>query len=476
MSFIEQFQKYDFPNLDWTRLPKPPITSFDKQKYGCESKESNSKFLSRLVMAGFEEKLSKGIIPKDKTDEYIKRCKTELDTFEELHFTDYMLLVWKVIEKAKELGVFIDYGRGSVSGSIVSWLLGISGVDPIRYGLFFSRFLNKARAKSKKINNEVWLDISLILDIDVNLGEGRDKIIEWLKEIYPNRVSKVSNVSTLTGKILVKDVFKTLENANEDDSKKVSDLIERRFGVVQDIEEVHNGVKDDKTGEWKIEPNKEFQEWVSKHKETYDISLKLRNLIRQAASHASGYLISFEDMTEHTPLCLSLDKETKKYHQCSVYTKDYVQCIKLDLETNQIIKNTLNKININLDDVNLEDDPIIYDQFQNGNLLPYGLYQISADCAYKVCNNLKPKNVMELSDVNAIARPGALAWEKSYVQNDAELPHPIFKNALSSTRNLCLYQENMIQMAMDIGFSDVESEMIRRVVGKKKIDASPFFC
>src|SRR5882672_2097598 len=140
MNFYKQFQPYKLPNVGWTRLPKPPITKQDREKYGSNEKESDYKFLSRLVMLGFKEKLQNGKIPKDKTQEYIDRCKMELDTFDELHFTGYMLLVWKVIQKAKELGVFIDFGRGSVSGSAVSWFLGISGCDPIRYNLFFSRF------------------------------------------------------------------------------------------------------------------------------------------------------------------------------------------------------------------------------------------------------------------------------------------------------------------------------------------------
>jgi DNA polymerase-3 subunit alpha len=262
-------------------------------------------------MFGFEEKLKSGQIPKDKSKEYIDRCKMELDTFDELHFTDYMILVWKVVEKAKELGVFIDFGRGSVAGSIVSWFLGISGCDPIRYNLFFSRFLNKARAKSKIIDGDIWTDISLALDIDLNLGEGRDKIVEWLKEIYPNRICKVSNVSTLTGKILIKDTYKTLENASEEQAKFVSDLIERRFGVVQDIEDVYK-------------ENEEFKNWADEHKKTYEIALKLRNLNRQAASHASGYLVSYEELTEHTPLCLDSDKQI-----CSAYTMDNVQNFKI---------------------------------------------------------------------------------------------------------------------------------------------------
>lgn len=466
MNFIEQFEPYSLPTLGWTRLPEPPITNIDREKYGIKS---NSELLAKLTTIGLEEKLKNGIIPKDKIRQYIDRCQMELDTFNELHFTGYMLLVWKVIEKAKELGVFIDFGRGSVAGSIVSWCLGISGCDPIRYNLFFSRFLNKARAKSKKVGGDIWIDISLALDIDINLGDNRDEIVKWLKEIYPNRICKVSNVSTLTGKILIKDVFKVLENAKEDEAKDVADLIERRFGVVADIGDIYTGKKDE-NGRVIIEQNSQFKEWADEHQGTYNIALKLRDLIRQTSSHASGYLVSFDELTEHTPLCLDSDKQIT-----SVYTMDSAQCLKLDLlglETNVIIKNVLDNIpdRIDINKINLEDNPIIYDQFQSGTLLPYGLYQISADCAYKVCNNLKPKNVMELSHVNAIARPTALAYEKPYLENKATCPHPLLEKALNWTNFQPLYQEQTLMCLKAIGFDDVEAEMARRVWAKKKRD------
>ena len=125
-----------------------------------------------------------------------------------------------------------------------------------------------------------------------------------------------------------------------------------------------------------------------------------------------------------------------------------------------------------IEDINpkLENDPTIYGQYQNGVLLPYGLYQISADCAYKALLKIKPKNLDELSDLNSIARPGALSYLDGYVQNINECPHPAFKEILGSTRNYCLYQEQIIQMAMALGFTPEEGELIRRVVGKKLVD------
>lgn len=452
---INQFQPYNLETLGWTRLPNPPITMEDREKAGLSHDATPLQLLRKLCYLGFEEKLLSGKIPKEKHQEYTDRCKLEIDSLEELHFIDYILLVWKTIDKARQLGVFIDYGRGSCASSIVFWLLKITGCDPIKYGLFFSRFISKTRAKSKIINGELWLQTDLIPDADLNLGEGRDEIVAWLKNIYPNRVSKIANISTLTGKILVKDVYKVVDEVNEEEAKSISDLVERRFGTVQDLEDVYR-------------ENSLFKVWADNHPDTYQICLSLKNLNRQYSTHASGYLISNDEITNHSPLFLDSEKEIT----CA-YTMENVQCIKLDLlglDTNRIIKTVLSLTGENVDTINLDNDSIIYNQFQHGNLKRFGLYQISSDCAYRIVNEVKPKNILELSDVNALARPGSLAWVKDYIKGDKKLPHPLFETALKATRNLPLYQETLMQMLMIVGFSADDAETCRKIIGKKQLN------
>lgn len=472
-NFINNFTNYSLPLLGWTRLPKPPITDEDKKSLGLKFDDSNTLLLKKLCDNGFKRKLDSGIIPKEKYKEYIERYNSELNTYIELNFVDYMLLVWKTLQKARELGIFLDFGRGSVSSSMVAWLIGISGYncDPIKYGLYFSRFLSKVRAESKVIDNEIWVKVELCPDIDINLGLGRSSIISWLNEIYPNRICKIATIGTLTGKICIKDVYKTLEEVSEEEACRVSDMIERIFGVVQDIKDVYNGIKDKETGEWKIPPNLEFKEWVDKHPKTYLICLQLQNIIRQTGVHASGYLLSYDELTEHTPLCLDSEKQVM-----SGYIMDDVQCLKLDLlglQTNNIIKSVIEATGENIEKMNLENDPIIYDQFQNDNLLPYGLYQISSDCAYRVCMNLKPKNIMELSHVNSIARPASLRYEKPYLDESSKTPHPLFTKALEFTNFQPLYQEQTLSMVKAIGFDEESAEKFRKTFAKKKTEEIP---
>lgn len=451
--FYSRFTPYSFDNFGMVRLPYVQITDEQKIKVGLTPTASNYNFLTALARVGFKNKN----IPKNKWAIYGERIKRELNIFEELGFTDYVLLVWLVIEKARSLGSFIDFGRGSCAGSAVFWLLGITGVDPIDKNLLLERFVSRVRSKKQLINGQIYLQGDLIADADLNLGSSREEIVEWLKTVYPNRIAKISTRSTLTGKSLIKDVYKAVEEVSEEEAKRVSNMIDRHFGIVEDIEEVYKH-------------NKEFQEWANEHKKTYDIALKLRDLIRQKSSHASGYLISYTDFNGFVPLELNSDDEPMASFDMKDVSNFAVKLDLLGLTTNAIIKKVADNIDEDIAKIDLDNNPLIYDQFQHGKLLPYGLYQISADCAYRVLNQVKPKNVFELSDVNALARPGALSFVDGYVKGNTSCPHPIFEPILKSTRNYCLYQEQMMQMAVALGFTLDESELLRKVVGKKQVD------
>lgn len=456
MNFQKTFSKYQFKNIGFVKLPTPYISLEQREKYGIKDEDSHTQILQKLCNEGFKQKLHSLEIKVENRRAYIDRVKEEIFILEELHFTDYALLIWSIIQKAQELGVFIDFGRGSCVSSCVFWLLGITGCDPVELKLFFSRFVNKSRAKSI-IDDEgnLLLQNDLIADADINLGDGRDEIVAWLKEIYPNRIAKISTVGTYTSKIVLKDCYKVITECSEQEAQNIANFIEKRFGVLDELDETY-----------KINP--EFKKWADNNQDVYNIAIQLTSIVRQTGTHPSGWLIAQDDLMENSPLHLDGEKQTI----CS-YTMEDVQAPKVDLlglSTNQIIKDVLKNIPEKLKDMNLYDDKIIYDQFQYNGLLPYGLYQISAHCAHNVCMKLKPKNVIELSHVNAIARPGALAYEQPYVDDSAECPHELFRKALDWTKFLPLYQEQTIQMAMAIGFTADESEMLRRAIGKKKVD------
>jgi len=453
-NFTKQFKPYIIENYGYIRLPKIDISKEQKDSVGVSESASNFDFLLALTRKGFKQKQSK--IKKEHWKAYGDRVKYEMSIFDELGFIDYILLVWIVCNKADELGVWRDFGRGSVAGSAVCWFLGISGVDPIDKKLFFERFVSKVRAGKKIINGETYLKGDLLADVDLNLGNGREEIVKWLNQIYPNRVSKIINFSTLTTKILLKDVSKIYSEYSEDQAKEVSDLIGSKFGVVQEIEDAYK-------------ENEKFKKWADENKDIVSISQKLSGLLRQTSIHASGYLVSYFELTDIVPLERSKEGDLVSGYDMRQISNFATKLDLLGLTTNGIIKDVLNNIPEKIEEVNLDNDPIIYDQYQNNTLLPYGLYQISAHCAYGVLNKVKPKNIEELSDVNSLARPGSLAYVDSYVKGDAKCLTPLFEPVLKGTRNVVLFQEQLMQLAVVIGFTLDDAEIIRKIVGKKDL-------
>jgi DNA polymerase-3 subunit alpha len=423
MSFPSTFSKYTIENYGYIRLPEIKITDEQRLQYGLTKESSNLDFLKALAREGFKLKSNK--IPKAKYKEYGDRLKYELLILEELGFVDYILLVWQVVNKAREFGTFIDYGRGSVAGCALCWLLQISGVDPIDKSLYFERFVSRARAGTKYINGNLYLKGDLLADVDLNLGDGISKIVEHLNHIYPNRVSKIINFSTFTTKILLKDVYKSLKEVNEFEAKEISDMVEVHFGIAQTINEVK-------------ETNAQFNEWCSKNPDVVQVCEKLSGLLRQTSTHASGHLIGYYPLNDLIPLEITKDGELISSYDMIEVSNFFCKLDLLGLATNKILREVRDVIPEKFDSINLDDNEFIYSKFQNNDLLPYGLYQISADCAYGVLNKIKPRNISELSDVSAIARPGALAYQFGYALNNHPCPHPAFEKILAPTRNYCL--------------------------------------
>ena len=457
MNFASQFTKYEIKNFGLVRLPEIKISDEQKKAVGLDRSASNYSFLRKLTYDGLEKK--RHLFKKERIKEYTDRIEEELALIQDLAFVDYFLLVWMVVNKMLELGAFRDYSRGSCAASLVFYLTDCTGVDPIDKCLLLSRFISQTRARKQVIDGVTYLQGDLMCDVDINMDNNtRDRVVEWLQDLYPARISKIATLSTLSGKALIKDVYKIMEEVSEEDAKEVADLVERHFGIVDDIADIPA-------------KNKEFAKWANEHKETFEVALKLRDLIRQKSTHASGYLISYSPLAETIPMEISKDGEQVSAYDMNDVCHFTVKLDLLGLNTNEIINDVLKQIPETAAEISLrlDDEKLVYDQFQTGELLPYGLYQVSADCMYRVVSKIKPKNIYELSDCSAIARPGGLGFLEDYTGNKTVCPHPAFENVLKKTRNVCLYQEESIQMAMALGFTASEGETLRRVIGKKKV-------
>tara|TARA_Y100000593_G_C4323402_1_gene345285 strand:- start:6001 stop:8601 length:2601 start_codon:yes stop_codon:yes gene_type:complete len=455
--FLSKFSNIKL-NLHGVRLPSFEIENDEKRKIRASESINNYDFLRALCLEKFKTlNLEKGSKPYN---EYVERVKYELKILKELGFVDYVLLVWDVTNFCNKENIPTGLGRGSAAGSLVLFLIGVTKIDPVKHDLFFERFVSKIRAKKKVVDGITYLDGSLMCDVDLDICYyNRQKVLKYLEEKFEGKTSKILTLNTLNTKLLIKECGKIVGEKKETEMNEVSALIPKTFGLVSDLETAYSEVE-------------EFRDWCNNNKESYQIALKLRGLVKNKGVHPSAVSISYEDMDESCPTELTSDKKGS----VASFDMNWVSLfnVKLDilgLRSVSVVHDACTTIGIDIDDINL-DDPFIYQQLQNLKT-PHGLFQIEADTNYKVCQKVKPRCLEELSAVLALARPGALAFVdqySNYTNNDTyDVIHPFFEDILSSTGGVALYQEQLMKMANKVGFTLDEAEILRRIVGKKKV-------
>ena len=449
--FTNKFEGISF-DIYGVRLPK--FKPKEKKELNLNKKD-NLSFLKALCSHGLQ---TRPLI-NEKRQEYVDRAKDELRIIEELGFVDYILLVYDVINYCADENIPTGLGRGSAAGSLVLYLIGVTHVDPIKYGLYFERFISKTRAKKQIVDGITYLDGELMCDVDIDVCYyNRPKVLQYLEEKFKGKTAKILTLNTLTSKLLIKECGKVVASKDETEMNTVSSYIPKVFGKVQSLDTA-------------VEEVPEFRDWCDKNQNVYNVAKKLGGLIKNKGVHPSGVLLSYKDLESSCPVELSSDKD-----QVSGYDMNWVSLsnVKLDilgLRSVSVVDQACKEIGINVTDIDLEDS-FIYQKLQDLRS-PHGIFQIEADANFRVCQKVKPKNLEQLSAVLALARPGALAFVDQYANysnNDVcDTIHPVFDDILSTTGGVCLYQEQMMQMAHKIGFTLDEAEILRRIVGKKKV-------
>ena len=455
--FLENFSKLNLPFYG-VRCPKIEVEKKDRIEYSIPEEASSLEILKSLCNKGFKEKLPEWKAQGFDISKYKERVTEEVDTLHKLDFVDYILIVWDVFNFCNKKDIPTGLGRGSAAGSLVLYLLGVTGVDPVKYGLFFQRFVSEARAKKQIVDGVTYLDGKMIADIDSDICYYRRKeVIKYLEEKYPQRTSKMLTVSTLSGKALIKDCGKIIGEKEETEMNKITSLFTSKFGKVAEPEEIY-------------ETNEEFKNWCDENKQVYQIALKLKNLIRNKGVHASGIVVSHDALNKGTPTELTADKESVSSFTMDWATKINIKLDLLGLKSVSVIHEVSKLVGIDYKKIDLENYELIYGHLQDLKN-PKGLFQIEADTNYKVCQKVKPKNLEQLSAVVALARPGALDYVDQYATyaNTGVKPEidPVIESVLEKTGNICLYQEQVMAMFNKIGFSLSDSEEIRRAIGKK---------
>lgn len=468
MSFLKKFQKVKLP-YHGVRLPAVTIDPEDKLKVGAKVDCTNIEFLTELCRYGYKTKILP-LIPKEKHNEYITRIKYELQVFEELGFVDYVLLVWDVNNFAVKKDIARGYGRGSVCGSLIFYLIEVTQIDPIEHELYFARFISKIRAKKTVVDGITYVDGGLMPDVDSDYCYyRRSEIIQYLQDKYKGRVCKLMNMQTLTGKILIKDCVKIIEGASEEDALEASHMLEAKYGVIEEISDA-------------VEKNEDFKAWGAKHTQVVDVACKLAGLARSTGQHASAVLVSFDPIDDLIPLELAkeADGERAIVSGYDMYTACYFT-VKLDilgLKTASVLYEACKQVGIDMfKDINVK-DPFIYDVLQNLDN-NYGLFQIESYAQGNVTKKIKPKELNQLSASLAISRPGAMAFLGQFCEYThkgiyKEI-HPVIDPILKPTGGVAIFQEQLLAMLNAIGMDLEECELVRRIVGKKDVDKMPIY-
>ncbi len=456
-NFSKNFEEIDL-EIHGVRLPRFEVSKDYVNKSQLKGEFNNFNFLRYACLEKFESLQLEKDSPLYK--KYCERIKYELDTLKELGFIDYILMVWDVVKFCEREDVPIGLGRGSAAGSIVLFLLGVTKIDPVKHELFFERFVSKVRAKKKVVDGVTYLDGALMCDVDMDICyHNRHKVIKYLEEKYHGRTSKILTLNTFTGKLCIKEAGKIVGGKTESEMNMISAMIPKVFGQVKTLEEAYDEVAD-------------FKSWCDENEDCYKVALKISNLVKNKGVHPSAISISYGNMEESYPTELT----SKKDGFVSSYDMNWVSIfnVKLDilgLRAVSVVDDVCKQVGIKAHEIDFNDE-IIYENLQYLRT-PHGLFQIEADTNFRVCQKVKPKDLDELSAVLALARPGALAFVDQYAEytnnGEKEVVEPFFDDILSSTGGVALYQEQLMKMAHKIGFTLDEAEILRRIVGKKKV-------
>jgi len=394
------------------------------------------------------------------TPEIQERLEYELETIQKTGYAGYFLIVKDFIDFARSQDIPVGLGRGSAAGSLVAYALGITRVDPLRYDLLFERFLNPERVTMP--------------DIDIDFCyERREEVIEYVRRKYGEKnVAQIITFGTMASKGVIRDVARALgmEYALAD---RISKLIPVHQGKPMPLQEALEKIPE--LREMNESGDPVFKELI-KH------SLVLEGLARHASIHAAGIIIAPEDITNYVPLYQAEEKGQKIIAtQFTMTGCETIGLLKMDflgLRTLTVVHDTvqmLRKKGIRVDPDNLPlDDKETYELFAEGNTV--GIFQFESSGMQEYLRKLKPNRIEDLIAMNALYRPGPMDNIDSYIarkhgKEKIEYLHPKLEPILKETYGIIVYQEQVMRIASELaGFSLGKADILRRAMGKKKVE------
>jgi len=461
MSFSDNFSPYEGCRLPGVILPSLKPEAKYYKELGLDESVPNKEFLRALTLDGAKKF---GVDNLPNKEEYYDRVDEELATFDELGFTDYILLNWDVLNFCHKEKIPVGDGRGSAGGSIVLCFIGVTNIDSVKHKLYFSRFVSKNRARKIEVDGVTYLDGSLLCDIDNDISfEQRHRVIEYIEKKHHGKTCKILTLNTLSGKLCIKECGKIVSELSEDQVNEVSGSIPKTHGVVMALDKAY-------------EESEDFKKWADKYEKAYKIARKLEGLNKNTGIHPSGIAICHEKVEEIFPTHVNSDGHLVSSIDMNWVAEFSVKFDILGLRTLSVVQRTCDMLGIDKSGIDVTDYATVFshlDDLRN----PHGLFQIESDTNYRVCKKVKPRTLDHLSAVLAIARPGALEFLEDYAKyietGECQSTHELFDDVLGVTGGIPLFQEQLLQMAMKIGFSADDAEMLRRIVGKKKLKEIP---
>ncbi|HAB59421.1 MAG TPA: DNA polymerase III subunit alpha [Lachnospiraceae bacterium] len=406
-------------------------------------------YLQKLCNEGLEVRYP------DPSDELRERLAYELDTIYNMGFVDYFLITWDFIKYARDHGIMVGPGRGSAAGSIVSYTLGITNIDPIKYNLLFERFLNPERLTMP--------------DIDIDFCfERRQEVIDYVVHKYgKDRVVQIVTFGTMAAKMVIRDIGRALDlpYAYVD---SVAKMIPTELGIT-----IKKAI--DMNPELKTLYNSDEQA-----KYLLDMSMKLEGLPRHTSMHAAGVVISKASIDEYVPLSRASDDTVTT--QFPMTTLEELGLLKMDflgLRTLTVIQNAVRLVNKKLpEDKQLDIDHIDYDDKGVFELIGSGktdgIFQLESAGMKNFMKELKPQNLEDIIAGISLYRPGPMDFIPKYIRGKNEQDSivyecPQLEPILAPTYGCIVYQEQVMQIVRDLaGYSYGRSDLVRRAMSKKK--------
>ncbi len=410
---------------------------------------SLEEYLDKLSREGFAKRYP------DAPEPVRQRLDLELSVIKKMGYSGYFLIVQDFIRAARAMDVFVGPGRGSAAGSIVSYSLGITNVDPLKYDLLFERFLNPERVSMP--------------DIDVDFSDKkREKVIEYVRKKYgDDSVSQIITFGTLSSKAVLKDVGRVL-GVPLSTIDSINKAIPTEFGKVRPLGEALKTIPELKWVNESTDP---------KIKTLVETSLVLEGMNRNAGMHAAGVVIAPGNISDHVPLYKT--PQTEVMTQYNMKDLEEAGLLKMDflgLRTLSVIENALKMIEENHGDrIDLdhlpEDDQATFELFSRGDTV--GVFQFESSGMQESLRKLRPTSISDLVAMNALYRPGPMEMIEDFINRKngrAKITylHPALETILNETYGVIVYQEQVMKIASEVaGFSLAKADLMRRAMGKK---------